>query len=132
MCKLGIFLLGCFLTLSVSAQTSCPANQAITGEAINSGAVCSTVAFISALTGTTGSIGGGLLGIGGTSSGTVSVSGAIVGKPCQANASDGSAVGFWKVDCKVGSAGVITVTLTGLASLGITPAAVTYNVIVFQ
>lgn len=77
-------------------------------------------------------LGGGLLGLLATTSGTCNAAGAIVGKTCQSNATNGSLPGGWKVDCAVTSSGVITVQLTGLVTVGVTPPSLTYNATVIQ
>ena len=80
------------------------------------------------LTGTTGNIGGSLLLVGGTASGTATIAGAIAGTPCQASASDGTnvlALGL-VVQCAVTAPNTATVTLYAIVSL--TPAAKSYNV----
>jgi hypothetical protein len=76
------------------------------------------------------SLGGGLLGLLGTTTGTCNSSdtSAAVGSKCQANATDGTLPGAWKVDAAITSTGVITVNLTGLNSLGVTPPVKNYNV----
>lgn len=83
------------------------------------------------LTGTTGSIGGGLLLAGATSSGTVTVSGATTAMGCNASPVSGnpsSGLGI-SVNCKVTSANTVTVWV-GAVIAG-TPAASTYAVTVF-
>ncbi len=89
---------------------------------------CSSVTLCA----TTGNIGGGLLAIGGSATGTVSVSGALQGTPCRAAASDGTniaALGM-SVDCQITANGTATVTLVAIVVL--TPPAKTYNVRVSQ
>jgi len=84
------------------------------------------------LSGTTGSIGGSLLAVGASASGTVTVTGATVGMPCDAQASDGtnmSALGA-NVGCTVTAANTVTVNVVAIVAL--TPAAKTYVVRVIQ
>lgn len=80
------------------------------------------------LSGTTGTITGTLLAVGGTDSGTVSVTGATVGMPCGGvTATDGTNPSTSvTLSCRVASAGVVTVELTA-AAIG-TPASKAYNV----
>lgn len=78
------------------------------------------------------SLGGGLIGLLGIATGTCTATGAIVGKPCQSNANDGSLPASIKVDCAVTSTNTVTVQLTGLAAVGITPPVKNYNVVVIQ
>ncbi|SRR6266550_2492565 len=87
---------------------------------------------IAYLSGVTGSTGGSLLTLGGTSSsGTASVTGASPGMPCEAQPSDGT--NMWllgvMIGCTVTSSNTVTVNLNSL--LTVTPAAKTYNVRVF-
>lgn len=79
------------------------------------------------IAGTTVSIGGALLILGGSTSGTASVTGAAIGQVCSANASDGTLppVGII-IDCAVTGTGIVTVRLS--AAIAGTPAAKTYNV----
>ena len=89
---------------------------------------CGTSAPRTALTGTTGSIGGSLLTIGNSTTGNATIAGAVAGTPCIASASDGTnslALGLL-VDCKVTAANTATVTLYAVVAL--TPASKTYNV----
>jgi len=77
---------------------------------------------------TSGSIGGSLLTVGATASGTVTITGAQVGMQCQATATDGTnmvALGAVPT-CTVTAANIVTVNL--IAVLSLTPAAKTYNV----
>jgi len=85
-----------------------------------------------ALSGTTGSIGGGLLTAGGTASGTVTVTGATVGMVCTAQPSDGTniyALGA-NVGCTVTATNTVTVNVVAIVAL--TPVAKTYVVRVIQ
>jgi hypothetical protein len=83
------------------------------------------------LSGTTGSIGGGLLTVGLTATGTVAVSGAAVGDPVIASPSDGSLVSsLVALTATVTATDVVTVQLAAVAT--VTPAAKTYNVKVFK
>jgi hypothetical protein len=77
---------------------------------------------------TSGSIGGGLLLVGGTAAGTVTINGAAIGMHCMATASDGTnMVGLGLLPtCTVTSSNTVTVSLIAIISL--TPAAKTYNV----
>jgi hypothetical protein len=84
------------------------------------------------LCGTTGSIGGGALLLGGTTSGTASISNANVGMPCFAQANDGTnmaAAGF-TIQCTVTSSGTATVTVS--AAVAGTPAAKSYVIRVLE
>lgn len=90
--------------------------------------VCGLSAPRTVLTCTTGGIGGSLILINNTISGTCTVSGAVTGTPCLASSSDGTVmigVGI-EVDCKVSSANTATVTLYALVAA--TPPSKTYNV----
>lgn len=83
------------------------------------------------LTGTTGSIGGSLLALGGNANGTATVTGAVVGMPCIASPSDGTniaALGM-SIECTVTSAN--TVTVNAVSFLALTPPSKTYNVRVY-
>jgi hypothetical protein len=87
-----------------------------------------TWAGITPMSGTTGSIGGSLLAIGGTATGTATIQGAVAGQQCVAGASDGTnmaALGLM-VRCDITSANTATVTLYAIIAL--TPASKTYNV----
>ena len=80
------------------------------------------------LTGTTGSIGGGALLAGATTSGTATITGATVGMACIAQASDGTnvvALGA-QVECTVTAANTVTVNVSALIAL--TPPAKTYTI----
>jgi hypothetical protein len=77
---------------------------------------------------TTSSVGGSLLAIGGTTTGTATCTGAAAGQPCEASASDGTnmaALGLI-VHCDVTSSNTATVTLYAIIAL--TPVSKTYNV----
>jgi hypothetical protein len=76
------------------------------------------------------SIGGSLLALGGTTTGTATVTGATVGSNCIATTSDGTYVANINISCNVATAGVATVTLQAFGAG--TPAAKTYNVRVIQ
>jgi len=92
---------------------------------------CGNTAANARLTGTTGSIGGSLLSIGGAASGTATVSGAVAGQPCDAQASDGTNVVALGVTlgCTVTASNTVTVTETAIVAL--TPPSKTFNVRVF-
>jgi hypothetical protein len=80
---------------------------------------------------TTGSIGGSLLAVGASASGTATCTGATTSMVCQAQASDGTnmaALGASPM-CTVTASGVATVNLVAIVAL--TPAAKTYSVRVF-
>lgn len=80
------------------------------------------------LTGTTGSIGGGALLAGATTSGTATITGATVGMACIAQASDGTnvvALGA-QVECTVTATNTVTVNVSALIAL--TPPAKTYTI----
>jgi hypothetical protein len=87
-----------------------------------------TYASITPFNGTTGSLGGSLLAIGGTATATVTIQGAVAGQPCEASASDGTnmAVLGLIVHCDVTAPNTATVTLYAIIAL--TPVAKTYNV----
>lgn len=77
---------------------------------------------------TSGSIGGGLLAVGATASGTVTVPSAAIGMHCEATATDGTnmiALGAIPT-CTVTSANTVTVNVIAIITL--TPSAKTYNV----
>lgn len=93
--------------------------------------LCGNSAPPTYLSGTTSSLGGGLLALGGSASGTATVSGAVAGQPCIASPSDGTnvaALGL-SVECTVTSSN--TVTVNAVAFLAVTPPAKTYNVRVY-
>ena len=80
------------------------------------------------MSGTTGSIGGGLLAVGASASGTATVTGATVGMVCMAQPSDGTnmyALGA-NVGCTVTASNTVTVNIVAIVTL--TPAAKTYVV----
>lgn len=83
------------------------------------------------ITGITVAIGGALLLLNQTATGTASVPGAIAGQNCIAGTSDGTHIPNLLITCDVSAANVVTVTLMaiGLASQ---PPAKTYNVKIFQ
>ena len=115
--------------------TSIPVCADLLGQHINSSSgvlICGTsTAFATPLRGTTGSIGGGLLAVGASATGTATISGAIAGQPCIASTTDGTNITGLGADlsCTVTSANTATVTVTAIVAL--TPPAKTYNVIVF-
>jgi len=80
------------------------------------------------MSGTTGSIGGGLLAVGASASGTVTITGATVGMACIAQPSDGTnmyALGA-NVGCTVTASNTVTVNVVAIVTL--TPASKTYSV----
>jgi len=80
------------------------------------------------LSGTTSSIGGGLLAAGASASGTATVTGAIVGMVCMAQPSDGTnmyALGA-NIGCTVTATNTVTVNVVAIITL--TPASKTYVV----
>jgi hypothetical protein len=86
----------------------------------------------STLCATSGSIGGGLLAVGASASGTVTVTGAGIGSICFAQPSDGSdmiALGAIP-SCTVTAPNTVVVRV--LAIITLTPAAKTYNIRVIQ
>lgn len=98
----------------------------------NGAMVCGTTSSTTSyLSGTTGSIGGSLLLVGASASGTATVSGAAVGMPCVATPSDGTNIAGVGGDiiCTVTSANTATVNVVAIISL--TPASKTYNVRVY-
>ena len=79
------------------------------------------------LAGSTSSIGGTALVLGGRVSGTATVTGAVVGAPCIASASTGAApVAGIVISCSVTAANTVTVALT--AMIAATPVSSAYNV----
>jgi hypothetical protein len=81
----------------------------------------------SALTGTTGSIGGSALSAGTCTSGTAAVTGAAVGHPVSVSSSDGSLPnGLIVLSAALTNSNVVTVQLCAVAA--VTPTANTYNV----
>lgn len=80
------------------------------------------------LCGTSGSIGGGLLAIGASASGTVTVTGAQVGMVCIVQPSDGTdMVALGAIPgCTVTAANTVVVRI--MAIITVTPAVKTYNV----
>ena len=96
----------------------------------SSAMACGSTSPRTVLTGTTGSIGGSLILLNASVTGTATVTGAVTGQPCLVSPSDGSnmlALGV-DVSCNVTSANTVTVTL--YAIVAVTPAAKTYNVVV--
>jgi len=88
---------------------------------------CPTCITTAALTGTTGSIGGSALSAGACTTGTASVTGAVVGHPVAVSASDGSLPnGLLILSAAVTTTNTVTVQLCATAS--VTPVAKTYNV----
>jgi len=86
----------------------------------------------STLCATSGSIGGGLLAVGASASGTVTVTGAGIGSLCFAQPSDGTdmiALGAIP-SCTVTAPNTVVVRV--LAVITLTPAAKTYNIRVIQ
>jgi len=84
--------------------------------------------YLPVMTGTTGSIGGGLLAVGASASGTATVTGATVGMLCIAQPSDGTdmaAVGAI-VSCTVTANNTATVRVVAVVT--VTPASKQYNV----
>jgi len=136
-------LLGIALSYHAHSQSQTnmpiPANIPVcadaSGQHLNfaSGTFTCGTSVASAPSGTTGSIGGGALLAGATSTGTASIPAATtVGKPCIAAPSDGTSlaalgVGI-SVGCSITSSGTATVVIT--AALAGTPAAKTYLVTV--
>ena len=80
------------------------------------------------LSGTTGSIGGSILAVGASASGTATVTGATVGMVCTAQPSDGTniyALGA-NIGCTVTATNTVTVNVVAIVAL--TPVAKTYSV----
>jgi hypothetical protein len=98
------------------------------GQLVDSGLVVPP----GSISGTTGSIGGGALLAGATTTGTATVTGATTGKPCIAAPSDGTSIAGLgvglSINCSVTSSGTATVVIT--AAIGGTPTAKTYTVTV--
>ena len=123
---------GSFVFVVSSDPASCTLGNLYWNTTSNALLICSALNTLQsvtpALSGTTGSIGGSLLSLGSSSSGTASISGATVGMVCVAQASDGTDMGALGVvvACTVTSAGTVTVRLIGLVA--VTPAAKTYGV----
>lgn len=110
------------------AMPACPDSAGNHLNWVGGALICGTSAARTTLTCTTGSIGGSLILLNQTTSGTCTASGAVAGTPCLASPSDGTVVlgvGV-AVDCQVTSANTATVTLYALVAA--TPAAKTYNV----
>ncbi len=91
-------------------------------------ATCLTTA--NRILGTTSAFGGALLALGGSSSGTATVTGATLGSPCFASPSDGVRVAGTTIDCAVTAINTATVYIT--AFLAVTPTSKTYRVVVEQ
>lgn len=106
-------------------------SQGPTGATGSTGAQGPTgAAGTSYLSGTTGTITGTLLAIGGTDTGTATVTGAVTGQPCEASTTDGTNPSSSVViSCRVSSSNTATVTLTGIVIA--TPASKAYSVRVF-
>lgn len=84
-----------------------------------------------AISAVTVSIGGSLLILNSTTSGTATATGAVPGQNCIATRSDGALPAAGTIiDCAVTAANTVTVRLTAL--IAATPAATTYNVRIFQ
>lgn len=82
------------------------------------------------LSGATGTITGTLLAVGGSDTGTATVTGAVAGQPCDVSTTDGSNPSSSSyVHCEVTAANTVTVTITAFAIS--TPASKAYNVRVF-
>jgi hypothetical protein len=113
---------------SIKYNGAAPATT-VNGQACALGGTCTLPLPLS---GTTGSIGGSALTVGGAcATGTASVTGAVVGKNAMATRSDGALIGpNYKVDASVTSSG--TVTVEECAIVAGTPSAVTFNVNVAQ
>lgn len=111
-----------------TAMPSCPDSAGNHLNWTNGAMICGSTALRTTLTCTTGSIGGSLLLLNNSTSGTCTASGAVAGTPCLASASDGAVmIGLGvEVDCKVTAPNTATVTLYALVA--VTPAAKTYNV----
>lgn len=90
-----------------------------------------TTSATSYLSGTTASIGGSLLALGGVSSGIATVTGATSGTPCTASASDGTNIAALGVSVECAVTGSNTVTVSIVAFVTLTPPSKTYNVRVF-
>lgn len=89
----------------------------------------STSLPVAPLTGTTGSIGGGVLIAGAANTTTVTVAGATTGQTCSVSAQGGVDIGVGAaVQCWVSSANTVTVRETAI--IGLTPAASTFRVTV--
>jgi hypothetical protein len=118
----------------INPQTIAGTVTAVTATAplVSSGGVtpnisCPTCITTAALTGTTGSIGGSALTAGTCTTGTASVTGAVVGHPVAVSASDGSLPnGFVILSAAVTSTNTVTVQLCATAS--VTPVPKAYNV----
>jgi len=85
-------------------------------------------ATLGVMSGTTGSIGGGLLTAGACTSGTVTVTGATVGMPAIATPSDGTNIAGVGTVITATVTSTNTVTVSVCALLSVTPAAKTYSV----
>lgn len=118
-------------TAPMPAIPDCP-DSAGSHLNISGGAwACGNSSPASYLTGTTGSIGGGLLLLGASASGAATITGASVGMPCVASPSDGTniaALGL-SIECTVTSSNTATVNIVAFVS--VTPPAKSYAVRVF-
>lgn len=123
---------------STSSGSGAPTGACVSGSTYTDSATgntwtCTTSAWKNVgtsaiLTGTTGSIGGSLLAIGASASGTATVTGATTGMACIAQASDGTnmaALGAIPT-CTVTTTNTITVNL--VAVIALTPVVKTYTV----
>lgn len=121
----------------VAGQTGATGPQGATGDPGATGATGGIgptgptgAAGSTYLKGTTGTITGTLLAVGGFDSGTATISGAVTGTPCTASTTDGSnPSSSVVVACIVTSTNTATVTLTAI--LIATPASKSYNVRVY-
>lgn len=110
------------------AMPACPDSAGNHLNWVGGALVCGTSVAAPYLTGTTGSIGGGLLLAGACASGIATVTGADPGDPVAVSASDGTnipALGA-SISGTVTSANTVTVNVCALLSL--TPTAKTYTV----
>lgn len=120
------------LGVSGNVPSSIPSNSSITVQQLVAGGWYVASNGNDSYIGTTTSIGGGALLLNACASGTVTVTGAIVGRPVTWGISDGTLVsalggaGFYSVDAAVTSANTVTVEVCALTAG--TPAAKTYNV----
>jgi hypothetical protein len=125
----GQSITGTAATVTVGTVTNlgCTATPTVANAGTLSAAVFNFgIPVCKNLTGTTASIGGTLLAIGGYASGVATVTGAIVGKPCFASPADGVKISGIAIDCAVTATNTVTVYLTGI--IAVLPTGKAYNV----
>lgn len=109
-----------------------PSCSDISGQHLNYNGVSVTCGTsYPVLSGTTGSIGGSALLVGGCSSGTATVSGASVGQPVEVSPTDGTNIQALGVVVSANVTSSNTVTVNVCALLALTPSSKQYSVRVF-